>query len=183
MGKTYRNPRISFFNKGKHYSVKTEIKKGQRLSPKTEFKRGQRISLKTEFKKGHAPWLKGKTKSEDNRIAQPWLGKERDQETRDKISKAKRGKRSASWKGGTRRYRKMEMGRYQYIEWRSFVFERDKYTCQDCGEKGGYLHAHHIKSWARYPKLRYELNNGITYCKECHANHDKHYAHFYKYIN
>jgi 5-methylcytosine-specific restriction endonuclease McrA len=53
-------------------------------------------------------------------------------------------------------------------KWRMSVFHRDDFTCQDCGEKGGCLSAHHIRPWRDYPELRYEINNGITLCKECH---------------
>lgn len=53
--------------------------------------------------------------------------------------------------------------------WRKSVFERDHFTCQDCGKVGGYLNAHHVKSWAKYPDLRFELTNGITLCETpCH---------------
>lgn len=59
----------------------------------------------------------------------------------------------------------------EYKIWRSSVFERDRYKCQKCG-KGGYLEAHHIKSWATNPELRYDTSNGITLCRECHAKED-----------
>jgi len=36
-------------------------------------------------------WNKGKTRKQDKRVAQPWLGKKRSQETIRKISKAKKG--------------------------------------------------------------------------------------------
>ena len=57
----------------------------------------------------------------------------------------------------------------EYREWRTAVFERDGYTCQNCGQKGGKLNAHHMKPFALYPELRLDVDNGITLCKECHA--------------
>ncbi len=56
----------------------------------------------------------------------------------------------------------------EYSVWRTAVFERDEYTCQKCSQKGGTLNAHHIKSFKKYPKLRYVVSNGITYCEKCH---------------
>ena len=61
----------------------------------------------------------------------------------------------------------------KYTIWRTSVFERDNYTCQVCNLKGGKLQAHHIKSWIKYPKLRYEINNGITVCVSCHKQYHK----------
>ena len=70
-----------------------------------------------------------------------------------------------------------------YRDWVLFVFKRDKFTCQKCGDnKGGNLEAHHIYPFA---KLCYEnkvdtvedaknceklwdLTNGTTLCKICH---------------
>lgn len=53
-------------------------------------------------------------------------------------------------------------------EWRALVFKRDDYTCQVCHKRGGYLEADHIKPWAFFPKLRFELSNGRTLCRGCH---------------
>lgn len=52
--------------------------------------------------------------------------------------------------------------------WRRAVFERDKYTCQFCGQRGGRLEADHIKPWAYFKELRFELSNGRTLCGKCH---------------
>ncbi len=55
-----------------------------------------------------------------------------------------------------------------YKAWRTLVFERDDYTCQACGVRGVYLHAHHIKYFAHHPRLRYTVSNGETLCVPCH---------------
>jgi hypothetical protein len=59
----------------------------------------------------------------------------------------------------------------KYKRWRIAVFERDNYTCQKCKTKGTALdlNAHHLKMFGWYPKLRFEVNNGITLCKTCHS--------------
>ena len=56
-------------------------------------------------------------------------------------------------------------------QWRSDVLKRDNYRCVDCQKVGGTLHTHHIHSYAKYPKLRYEVDNGITVCLRCHARY------------
>ena len=53
-------------------------------------------------------------------------------------------------------------------EWRQAVFERDKFTCQECGQVGGQLQADHIKSFSEHVELRHELLNGRTLCLACH---------------
>lgn len=78
------------------------------------------------------------------------------------------------WKGGISRGYKTGYGTLRYKKWRDDVFRRDNYTCQDCGFHGsnGYITAHHIQSWAYFPELRFELDNGKTLCEDCHSQTD-----------
>lgn len=56
----------------------------------------------------------------------------------------------------------------KYKQWREKIFQRDNYTCQICGVKGGKLHADHIMPFALFSELRLELDNGRTLCEGCH---------------
>lgn len=56
-----------------------------------------------------------------------------------------------------------------YKKWRVDVGKRDGFACQwpgcGCTQR---LRFHHIKRWADYPALRFEVDNGITLCKKHH---------------
>lgn len=54
-----------------------------------------------------------------------------------------------------------------YKEWRDSCLKRDQYKCQKCGTTEG-LCVHHIKPYAKFPKLATTISNGITLCQECH---------------
>lgn len=59
-----------------------------------------------------------------------------------------------------------------YRQWKKAVLDRDKHICQKCGSDKD-IHAHHIKPFSEYPELRFDVNNGITLCKECHIKEHK----------
>lgn len=58
-----------------------------------------------------------------------------------------------------------------YKDWRRQICNRDNWKCKigdsDCS---GRLEVHHILSYSNHPKLRYDINNGITLC---HFHHPR----------
>ena len=81
------------------------------------------------------------------------------------------GENSPNWNlDKTDEEREKERSYPEYRKWRKSIFERDEYTCQNCGQKGGRLNAHHIESYNINKDLRTTLENGITLCKDCHSN-------------
>lgn len=103
---------------------------------------------RTNFKKGLIPWNRGKKS-----LIPP-----------DK---------HYNWKGGISSENKRIRHGIEFKLWREAVFARDNWTCQDCGQRGGELEAHHIKPFAKFPELRTAIENGITYCIKCHRKNDK----------
>lgn len=75
-----------------------------------------------------------------------------------------RGERNPSWKGG--------VAKWDYShDWKSLckqIKERDKWTCQGCGEQrkrwGIHLHVHHKDG----NKLNNSLSNLVSLCAQCH---------------
>lgn len=57
---------------------------------------------------------------------------------------------------------------FSYIRWSKEVRLRDHYCCDVCGRKNVGMHAHHKNAWANYPDQRYDIENGVTLCKDCH---------------
>lgn len=88
---------------------------------------------------------------------------------------------SPNWKGGVE-YSRVERATYEYVQWRKSVFIRDQYRCQCCGAKNGEtghaveLNAHHIQNWRDYEELRYDTDNGICLCSDCHTNFHRKYG-------
>ena len=78
------------------------------------------------------------------------------------------GEINPNWKGGVTPVNEVIRKTNGYLIWRDSVFQRDDYTCQECGTHGGELNAHHIKPFAEYPELRFQVDNGKTLCVDCH---------------
>jgi len=79
------------------------------------------------------------------------------------------GEENPNWKGGITSENHRIRTSVEYIDWRNKVLERDKFTCQCCGDnRGGNLQAHHIENFADNRDLIFDLDNGITLCNNCH---------------
>jgi len=85
----------------------------------------------------------------------------------------KTGKYHWNYQGGISAENHIIRNSTEIKSWRTKVFRRDFYTCQHCRKAGGILNAHHIKPFAKFPELRFEVSNGITLCKDCHTNEHK----------
>ena len=55
----------------------------------------------------------------------------------------------------------------EYRVWRIGVIRRDK-VCVVCGTRKS-RQAHHINHGTYFPEQRYDLDNGITLCRNCHS--------------
>jgi hypothetical protein len=89
-------------------------------------------------------------------------------ENRIKSSCSQRGIAFEDFEGFATTEQHMARNNTYYKEWVRNVFQRDNYTCQCCGKRGGNLNAHHLYNFAEYEDLRYDVENGITFCEECH---------------
>ena len=84
------------------------------------------------------------------------------------------GRKPASWKGGTTPLRQAVYSSDIWKQCVTYVWHRDKATCQCCGKKFNdtdkslSFHVHHLYSFAEYPYLRTCIDNLVLVCRDCH---------------
>jgi 5-methylcytosine-specific restriction endonuclease McrA len=156
--------------KGGHHSESTRKKisdshKGLKPSKKT-------IKKLSESHKGKISWNRGKHPSEETckKMSESQTGLKRTKKHRENMSSSLKGKKCYLWKGGITPENEKIRHSIEFRLWRESVFSRDNWTCQKCKIKGIYLHPHHIKNFAQYSELRFAIDNGITFCKNCHKD-------------
>ena len=153
------------------FVIGTNEWKGKHHSEKTKKKISEYVKRNPQDKCKMCGIFKGKNKihiCQDN----PMKGKKRPEMIGNKLN----------WKGGITKRHQLIRSTPEYKIWRSRVFERDNWTCQTCGKRGSYLEAHHIKKIftiikenniysskdAKRCQELWDINNGVTLCKECH---------------
>lgn len=152
------------------------------MAPETRLK----ISQTLKGRKKPEGFGVGRIMSEETRrkISLAHMGMPVSEETREKLRQANLGKpcpeevkvkkrqfcgsAHPNWRGGRTPEIRLARKNGAYSEWRKKVFQRDNFTCQDCGDRGVELNADHIQSFTFFPDLRYELSNGRTLCVPCH---------------
>jgi 5-methylcytosine-specific restriction endonuclease McrA len=101
-------------------------------------------------------------------------------EYREKLAAAKRGDKAPAWRGGVTTT-DPRLRTWQWRELRRQVYERDEWTCRDCGvhchnkiqsrnERGRRIQAHHIVS--RRDGGKDEIDNLMTLCMSCHMKRE-----------
>jgi hypothetical protein len=161
------------WNLGKTHSNQTRKKIKESLLKKRE----SGWTNQALFKKGHIPYRTNKGKkfgamSEEQKKKISIANKGHISWNKGKKMVWMQGDKNWNWKGGVSPIYRTIRNSIEYEEWRAKVFERDLYTCQMCGQIGGYLEADHIKPFAYFPELRFEVSNGRTLCKPCHKETD-----------
>lgn len=177
---------------GKHHSEETKKKMSRsRLERKKQL--GYINSSETRKKISKA--LKGRKMPEEivRKMSESLRGKKKPpftEEHKRKISEGgkiprpwMRGENSPRWKGGTSELSKRIKNSFKYKKWREAIFQRDNWTCQKCGKRGGtILHPHHKRSFASIleenniktfedalsRQALWNINDGITLCRNCH---------------
>lgn len=115
----------------------------------------------------------------------PFKGKKHTKETKKhlrEVKLSKTGEETNNWQGGKTTLNNLIRSNDKSSAWTSQVFVRDNFTCQKCFKKSGRLNAHHKKRLSLILKDNHisslkqainckeiwDINNGITLCKDCH---------------
>lgn len=127
------------------------------------------------------------------KISDGKLGYKCSKETREKMSISKRGRLHWNWQGKGS-LSKLIRSLAEIKVWRTKVFQRDNYTCQECYQYGSKLHSHHKKpfflilrnfldNYSQFSPIEdketlvrlaitwkdfWDIDNGETLCIDCH---------------
>jgi hypothetical protein len=64
----------------------------------------------------------------------------------------------------------------EHQRWSKAVMELYDFTCQHCDRASNDLESHHIESWNSNKELRFEISNGMCFCRPCHREFHRIYG-------
>jgi 5-methylcytosine-specific restriction endonuclease McrA len=79
------------------------------------------------------------------------------------------GDKNPMWKGGVTPENHVIRSSAAYRKWKNAVLATDNNKCSYCGSAEN-LEAHHIDLFSKNRTARFDADNGITLCHECHRN-------------
>lgn len=124
---------------------------------------------------------KGKWKNSKDaieKIREKAKGRGHSLESRLKMSEQRKGDRHWHWEGGKTSDNLRIRNGIEIKLWRQAVFSRDGWICKKCNKGSNKLNAHHIMPFRDFIELRTSIENGITFCKECHLEFHKVYGRY-----
>lgn len=172
--------------KGKGMGKWTEERKRKYNQLMKDFFSNRNVTLETRDKISKSRI--GKYTGKDN----PFYNHHHTEEVRQKLHESnvgennpmfgKRGQETSNWKNNRTPLDKKIRNSFKYRQWRSDIYTRDNFTCQECNNRGGDLHAHHKKYFsiildennietleeAESCEELWNINNGITLCIKHH---------------
>jgi len=169
---------------------KTNVGRVVSQETKTKIGKANKVSVKLYYERGGTTWNIGGGKYTDEMK----LKMSKAQKQRFKTEKPWNyrlkgylsGEQNHNWRGGITPLNRYLRTCFEYRLWRTKVFERDNFTCQECKTRGGVLNVDHIKpfslvlheySIASYEEAQscrelWDIDNGRTLCKGCHLKTD-----------
>jgi hypothetical protein len=177
--KTKRNIRIfcslnCFHKYSKENGIFPIDKTGTIQSKKTKEKIS--IGIKNNYIKNPEKRIRQKNIALKNGTGKWMKNKKLSLNTRKKMSDNRKGKKHWNWKGGINPINDTIRKSFELKLWKKSCMERDNFTCQKTGQKGGELVVHHINNFSNFPELRTSISNGITLSKESHSEFHKIYG-------
>jgi len=86
---------------------------------------------------------------------------------KDQLSHIHRGEKHWNYTDGAISSKQRQRWWAKTKEWRQSVLNRNDRKCVRCRSEKR-LVAHHLNGWAKHPELRFDIDNGITLCHDCH---------------
>lgn len=173
ISESYRDPQTGRFLKGKHWRKHQEFREKEYLMTEYVEKGRSTGDIAKEWGitcEGILWWLKKHDIPRRNisaaRKLKKWglVGEANGMYGRT-------GDKNPRWVDGSSPERQSAYARSFWKDIARFVRKRDGHRCRRCGQPSSRtirLHIHHIRPWAGNPDHRYDTDNLMALCKDCH---------------